>query len=241
MMKKAIKLLVLAGALLSVGALAQFNKSTQFNYYFPAYAAIYTNVTQVDFFNATTGTEGALVQNAISGYYHSTKDGVVACLDAAAANSSAGDSSSPLPTDYTVGGSAASASLSCNFAPNAVTKDQGFTVSGYSNAASVDTDGELLIITNSSSFTVSEEVSGSVSDATIFAIADYVNDTPALEKGNSGKDVTSASFNNGDAYATQYSNAKVIPLLFYASVDVLNAAQVSSAQTMTVTWTVSAP
>ncbi len=234
-MKKAIKLLVLAGALLSVGALAQFNKSTQFNYYFPAYAAIYTNVTQVDFFNATTGTEGALVQNAISGYYHSTKDGVVACLD---------DSSSSLPTDYTVGGSAASASLSCNFAPNAVTKDRGFTVSGYSNAASVDTDGELLIITNSSSFTVSETVSGSVSDATIYAIADYVkgaNGTYALAKDNPGNDVTSASFSDGDAYDTQYSNAKVIPLLFYASVDVLNAAQVSSAQTMTVTWTVSAP
>ena len=232
-MKKAIKLLVLAGALLSVGALAQFNKSTQFNYYFPAYAAIYTNVTQVDFFNTTTGTEGALIANSISGYYDSTKNGVVACLDA----------SSSLPTDYTVGGNATSASLYCNFAPNAVTKDQGFTVSGYSNASNTaDTDGELLIITNSSTFSVGVTVSNNnITNATVYAIPDYIDATPAIANNKSGQDVTAISFSNNDAYSTQYSNAKVIPLLFYASVDVLNAAQVSSAQSMTVTWTVSAP
>jgi len=232
MMKKAIKILVLAGALLSVGALAQFSKQTQFNYYFPAYAAIYTNVTQVDFFNATTGTEGALIQNGISGYYHSTADGVVACLDA---------STSSLPTDYTVNGTASSASLSCNFAPNAVTKDQGFSVSGYPSASSTaDTDGELLVITNSSTFTVDVDVTGTA-DATIYAIPDYINDTPAIANGYSGQDVTGASFTQDYAYSTQYSNAKVIPLLFYASVDVFNAAQVSSAESVTVTWQVSAP
>ncbi len=239
MMKKAIKLLVLTGALLSVGALAQFSNQSTFNYYFPYYAAIYTNVTQVDFFNTNPGTgvyEGALKANSISGYYESTETGVVSCLN---------DSSSSLPTDYTVGGNATSASLSCNFAPNAVTKDQGFSVSGYSNAsATADTDGELLIITNASTFSVNVTVNNNSIDAnvaTVYAIPDYINDTPAIANNKSGQDVTAISFSNNDAYSTQYSNAKVIPLLFYASVDVLNAAQLDTAQSMTVTWTVSAP
>ncbi|WP_456475904.1 hypothetical protein [Oceanithermus sp.] len=231
-MKTTVRILILAGALLSVGALAQFSKQTQFNYYFPTYAAIYTNVTQVDFFNSSTGTQGALVQNGISGYYPSTENGVIACLDAA----------TTLPNSYTIGGTAASASLSCNFAPNAVTKDQGFSVSGYTNASTTaDTDGELLIITNSSTFGVGVEVSGSISDATIFAIPDYIDATPAIANDKSGQDVTAISFSDTDAYATQYSNAKVIPLLFYASVDVFNATALSTADDITVTWTVSAP
>ncbi|WP_456411277.1 hypothetical protein, partial [Oceanithermus sp.] len=78
----------------------------------------------------------------------------VSCLDAATS----------LPATYTVGGSASSPNLTCNFAPNAVTKDQGFSVSGYANASSTaDTDGELLIITNATNFATGVITSGSIS------------------------------------------------------------------------------
>ncbi|XOB98743.1 hypothetical protein ACMC9I_01220 [Deinococcota bacterium DY0809b] len=234
-MKNAIRLLVLAGALLSVGALAQFSKDTTFNFYFPQFAAIYTNVTQVDFFNSTSSTVGALSANSVSGYYPGTKAGVVSCLDAA----------TTLPAAYTVGGSGGSSNLTCDFAPNAVTKDQGFSVSGYTDASSTaDTDGELLIITNASNFTTGVTTSGSISSATVYVIPGYVNNTPAVVEGTNGsgvQNVTVAAFNQNDAYDTQYTFAKVIPLLFYASVDILNTSEITTAESVTVTWTITSP
>ena len=233
MMKNLIKLLVLAGTLLSIGAFAQFKKGTEFNFYFPYYAAIYTNVTQVDFFNTSTstGTEGALYQNGISGYYEGTQSGVVACLNAA----------SNLPTSYTVNGSGGSNTLSCKFAPSYITKDVGFKVNGYNNASKFDTDGELLIITNASTFNVSVSTSGSINSATVNVIPDYIDTTPAIANGKSAQAVSSAQFVNKDAYSTQYRFAKVIPLLFYAEADVLGVSQITTAESMTVTWQVSAP
>jgi len=234
MMKKAIKLLVLAGALLSVGAMAQYSKNTAFNFYFPQYAAIYTNVTQVDFFNPTNGTKGALSDNNVSGYYASSADGIVDCIDAATS----------LPSSYIVGGSGSSANLSCAFAPNAVTKDQGFSVSGYSNASSTaDTDGELLIITNAGHYVTGVSVTGNISDATINVIPGYVDNSANVQdkNGTGAQNVTSASFTENDAYNTDYTFAKVIPLLFYASVNVLNTPEITSAESMTVTWTMTSP
>ncbi|WP_457637336.1 hypothetical protein [Oceanithermus sp.] len=235
-MKNAIKLLILAGALLSVGALAQ---STGYNFYFPAYAAIYTNVDQVDFFNSTVGTEGALYQNSVSGYYEGTAAGVLKCID--------DNLSTFTGSSLDVSGSTSStASITCNFAPDAVTKNTTFSVTGYSNAGSPPTDGELLIITNSSTFNVGVTVnSNGITDATIYAMAGYVDTTPSVQTNNSNglvtSDVTNVAFTQDDAFDTQYTNAKVIPLVFYASVDVLSVGQITTAQSADVTWTASAP
>ena len=232
MMKKAIKLLVLAGALLSVGAMAA--KDTTYNFYFPAYAAIYTNVTQVDFFNSSTGTEGALYQNHVSGYYEGTSAGVLDCID--------DNLSTFTGSDLDVSASTSSSTnLTCNFAPNAVTSDNSFSVTGYSNAGNPPTDGELLIITNSSTFDVSVNVSSnSLQHAEIYAIPAYVDSNKALQ-GGTADDVTNISFDENDALSTQYTNAKVIPLLFYASVDVLSTDAITTTpETVVVTWTASA-
>jgi len=233
-MNKAIKLLVLAGALLSVGAMA--GKGTAFNFYFPAYVAIYTNVTQVDFFNSTSGTEGALYQNEVSGYYEGTSAGVLSCID--------DNLSTFTGTDLDVSGStSSSASITCNFAPNAVTSDSSFSVTGYANAGNPPTDGELLIITNSSTFNVSADVDSTsiTSGETIYAIPAYADNSNSLQGSTTtGDDVNSISFSDADALATQYSNAKVIPLLFYASVDVLNTSEITTAESISITWTASA-
>lgn len=232
-MKNAIKLLVLAGALLSVGAMA--GKGTAFNFYFPAYVAIYTNVTQVDFFS-TTGTEGALYQNEVSGYYEGTSAGVLSCID--------DNLSTFTGNDLDVSGStSSSASITCNFAPNAVTSDNSFSVTGYDNAGDPPTDGELLIITNSSTFNVSADVDSNTiaSGETIYAIPAYADSNGDLQGSTTtGDDVTDISFSNADALATQYSNAKVIPLLFYASVDILNTDPIATAESISITWTASA-
>jgi len=230
MMKRAIKLLVLAGALLSVGALAQ--KNTAYNFYFPAYAAIYTNVDQVDFFNTTTGTEGALYQDQISGYYEGTAAGVVKCLDDNVSTFSSLD----------VSGTSSTASLSCKFAPNAVTKNTTFSVTGYSSTATAPTDGELLIITNSSTFNVGVTVvSNALSSATVYAIPAYADANGGNLVGGTAADVTSISLDENSALSTQYANAYVIPLLFYAEADVLAVSQLTTAESATVTWTASAP
>ena len=231
-MKRTIKLVVLAGALLAAAAMAApSHKSSEFNFLFPQYAAIYTNVTQVNFFDSATGTEGAL--KAVGGYYASTKTALLQCMD----------DSANLPDNYTINGSSTTANLYCSFVPNAITKDQGFSVSGYQGAADPDTDGELLIITNASNFATNVSVSGSITDASIEVIPGYVkSDGSVAGAGDTtAQDVSSAGFVQSQAYDTQYASAKVIPLLFYAQVDVLNVSEITTAETMTVTWGMASP
>ena len=233
-MRKWIPVLTLA--LLSLAS-AQFSQQTKFNFKFPTYIAVFTNVTDVYFFetydSSTTTTEGALVAGGVSGYYSSTATGIVECLE---------NSTSSLPNTYEINGNDTNKSLYCNFAPNNVSKS-GFSVTGYSSAATPPTDGELLIITNSGSYKVWGSSSDSLTSATIYAIPGYVTSSGTVQKANTSTsdmalpgNSTSAYFSQSDAYATQYSFAKIIPLLFYASVDVLNTSEITTAETMTITW-----
>ena len=236
-----MKRLFLVLGIMVFAGLGLAGKSTVFNYKFPAYAAVFTNVDTVEFFTGNTnGVAGTLSDN--TAYYEASQDGVVACIDANA---------SSLPISYTINGSGSSDSLTCKFYPNDVV-NSGFSVKGYtglSPAATSDpdaTDGELLVITNSSTFTVSSSVtSGSApTDVAIKVFPGYQADSDKAVYGKGGsvaaQDVASFSADQTLAFDTDYGFAKVIPLVFFAEVDVLNTSAITS-QTFTVTWNGSAP
>jgi len=239
-----MKRLFLVLGLMTVGAVFAA-RSTDFNFGFPYYAAVFTNVQTVEFFTNSSGNAGTLSDNG--NYYEASASGLVSCLE---------DKASSLPNSYQINGSGgATPSIVCDFYPNSVASDSSFSVSGYTGlspaAASDDdaTDGELLVITNSSSFSVSTSVSGSVpTGMTLKLFAGYQagSDKNVYKKG--GSLATASSLNDFApdatvAFDTEYSFAKVIPLIFFTSVDVLNTAYIDpgTPTTVTVTWNGSAP
>jgi len=219
--------------LLAVPALAAFGNQTVINLNFPRYVVVYTNVTSVSFFSSTTAAAtGALAGQTIGGTtYYTTVD---QCLNAL--NQAGG-----LPSAYSVNATTTqTASATCDFAPNDVVKDSGFSVSGYANAATNDTDGELLIISNdpAATFAVSATPSGTLS-APVYVVPGYVNTSGQISQNSTTtpQDVTTgATFTQADAYTTDYSFARVIPLLFYAQIDPLSTGQLN--ESVTLTWSV---
>jgi len=213
---------------------------------YPAYAAIFTNVSQVDFFTGSTAGGSAIgaFSPSLAGYYPATVSGITDCLSAL---------SSSLPSSYTIGGSSGTPpSLTCNFYPNAVTKS-GFTVSGWTSlttkpAASQPDDGELLVITNSpTSFKVSASVSGTVAGGmTLYAVPGYLATDGSFYKPDqnttvAGKVVSSFSVDQSYAFSTQFSFAKIIPITFYAQNNPLTTSPQSTQQTATITWNGAVP
>ncbi len=218
--------------------------SSGFNFAYPYYAAVFTNVDSVDFFTSASGSAGTLSDN--SNYYEASAAGIAACLE---------DKAGSLPTSYQINGSGGSApTITCDFYPNAVANNSSFRVGGYTSlspAASSDedaTDGELLVITNSSTFSVSASSTDSIpTGITPKVFAGYQASDKAVYKsgGNSAsaKNLAGFSANQSEAFNTEYSFAKIIPLVFYAEVDVFSTAyqDPSSPVTYTVTWNASAP
>ncbi len=237
-----MKRLFLVLGIVTVAGLSFAARSTDFETQFPAYAAVFTNVTTVEFFTNTTGPAGTL--SDASSYYEASADGIANCIET---------NLTSLPTAYEINGSGGSDTLACNFYPNAVS-NSGFSVTGYtglSPAASSDpdaTDGELLVITNSSTFTVSGSVTSGTAPTymTIKVFPGYqASDKNVYKKGGgpaTAQAVTSFSADQTLAFDTNYSFAKVIPLVFFAEVsDVLSTNAQSTLNTFTVTWEGSAP
>lgn len=244
-MKNAIRLLVLAGALLSVGALAQAGNATNFNFNFPAYAFVFTNVDTVTFdFDQTSGTSQL---ESVTGYYEASSAGLAACLDAFLEsdtnNTLDGTGSYTIQTPSTT-------SNTCNFAPTSVTKNSSaFTVDWGSTG---NPDGELLVITNAGGYTVTatfadgdgdwpsglniDIIAGVVSGATIAGAGQNVTSVSL------GSTSTSATFNQNDDYTTQFANAYVIPQLYALQLDVMSASiNTQGTVDASVTYTVTAP
>jgi len=245
-MKNAIKLLVLAGALLSVGALAQAGSATNFNFSFPAYAFVFTNVQTVTFdFSAASGT--SQLEN-VAGYYEASSTGLEACLSALLE----GDANGTLDGtgSYTIQ-SPSTTSNTCSFAPTSIGKYTGaFNVTWGSNG---NPDGELLVITNAGSYTVTATFTDDDSDwpsgLNIDIIAGVVNSGSLSSSSSISLGSTaSATFNQNDDYTTQFSNAYIIPQLYALQLDVMSASinTYDSSNNLitvdaTVTYTVAAP
>jgi len=253
------RLLLVLGLAATAGfSLAQ--RQTTFNFQFPYFAAVYTNVTQVDFFTDDYNGSAALgpsstdyysngtfkTNDGTNTYYVADQKGLVACLD----------DNLTLPSQVqvqnTAGNNSLSTSISCDFVPNKVVDGQGFSVTGYTNIdanARTDnpTDGELLIITNvdpnstNNTFGVNATVSGTVPNGTLYVSPGFVlSDFTLKAKTNSSwkslNNSTSSLFTKSDAYSTNYAKAFVIPLTFkYTIDDVLSASANTNAQ-VTVTW-----
>ena len=224
-MKNAIKLLVLAGALLSVGALAQGAQNWNFN--FPAFAYVYTNTSSVDFdFTADstgtvvyTGTAGQAsklnLQDCISGFVTSSLD--VTAYDTPQSTSSLG---------------------TCEFGPTSVSTS-GYSVNwnGLGSA-----DGSLLVITNSSTYSVTVEADSlppGVTYKVAPAFGDASTSIPFTSIPTTTAGAASLADQEDDLY-TQYTGVYVIPLTFAADVDPTASAATASAVTV-VTYTAYAP
>lgn len=228
MMKNAIKLLVLAGALLSVGAMAQAQQNWNFN--FPTYYYVYTNTASVNFDFTTNSASTSVVYNS----NQATLNNLQTCIG----NIVNGlNTSTAEPKAETTQPASWSSFGTCEFGPTSVSSS-GYTVNwnGLGNA-----DGSLLVVTNASSYQVTA-YADSVPAGVTYKLAAAFGDATSITfktipvgSGNATQIATDA-----DDYYTQYRNVYAIPLTFAADVEpTLNAT--SGVVTTLVTYTASAP
>ncbi len=227
MMKKAIKLLVLAGALLSVGAMAQNTTTQKWNFKFPKYAYIYTNTTAVNFDFTDDTADGTA--STLSLYQKAGSTNLQTCID---------DFVSSLSSDLEANATSSSNIPGCDFAPSGMDKS-GYTVNwGSGNTA----DGSLLVITNASGYTVQVKVDNTVPAGVVYKVA------PKLTSAVTASDFITLSTNDtsfasdSNDYTTQYNSVYVIPLAFAANVSpsAADTSANSSGVDSIVTYTVSA-
>ena len=227
-MKRAIKLLVLAGALLSVGALAQANQTWKFG--FPSYYFIYTNTESVNFdFTATLG-DASVVYNS----NQATINNLESCIETIVntfTNNNEPVAQQNQPTTWTSFGT-------CEFGPTSVTSS-GYSVdwNGLGSA-----DGSLLVVTNASSYKVTVHAD-SVPAGVTYKVAAAFGDASSISFINIPVGASSASglADDSNDYFTQYQNVYVIPLTFAAEVEPTTSATGNTATTTVVTYTASAP
>lgn len=227
-------LLVLAAVTLAGASFAASSKST-FYYQFPTFYGVITNVSSVYFFTDDgSATPGAIEQ---TGLKVASIAELETCFQNAvnAFNNNLTITSSP----------SAYLPLNCEFAPTDVNKGSP-SVTGYSNAASTPTDGEVIVITNDTS---NWQVKGNVSSGSapdfgnVLVAPAYINRDNTLVYKNSdrGSDSwitldtlsNSQAFTNADAYTTNYYYVYAIPLVFKISIKQLTAPTTSSFE---VTW-----
>jgi len=235
MMKKAIKLLVLAGALLSVGALAA-NKTTTFKFSYPEYFYFTTNLAS-ETFDFTASDPGTNPGTATSGYGVATTGNLNTCLDDFITNNL---------SSVTAQDSAGSNTIndSCDFVATD-TNTSGFNVDWASTGETAE--GAILVATNKSSWAVAAKIT------TVFSQVDsYVN--LQLRTGNSAFTNLSnssatniGSLSNGsldNAWYTNYANIYVVPLqykLVLTNPLAIPAISSSSADTAIVTYEAASP
>ncbi len=220
MKKKTLKLLILAGALLSVGALAQANQTWQFGY--PSYAYIYTNTNTVTFDLTDDTTDGTAT--VLSLYDAASLSNLETCIDSLVANISS----------VTASATPASEIGACTFAPSGVSRS-GYTVD-WSNLND-DADGSLLIVNNTGAFDINVSATSLPTGASFMVapkLAGAVADTDFVTISTTSAFL--ADENSG--YDTQYNGVYVVPLSFAASI--VPSTAPTSLTSYAVTYTVSA-
>ncbi len=261
--------LVLGAFLVGASSLAAAESQTIFHFNFPKFAAVFTNVTDVYFFGGSysqtaLGPDQDTNKRTVNSvdYYAATGNGLAKCID-----DNLNLTSSTAVTVQNSAGTDTFSSITCYFAPNQVTKS-GFTVSGYSSPASPPTDGELLIITNTSNDSDSTDTdfvvwpslgsTTSVPFGTLQAYPGYVksdNTLSAFDEDGSSSTThdanwvdlpgsfsgSSPAFTNNVAFYTNYSLARVIPLIFRLKVDDVLSLSASSQADVTIVWNAAAP
>ncbi len=220
-MKNAIRLLVLAGALLSVGVLAQANQTWQFGY--PSYAYIYTNTNTVTFDLTDDTTDGTAT--VLSLYDAASLSNLKSCIDNLVGSLSS----------VTANGTPSSEIGTCTFAPSGVTRS-GYTVD-WSNLSD-DADGSLLIVNNTGAYDISVSATSLPTGASFMVapkLAGAVADTTDFVTIS-----TTSTFlvDETSGYDTQYNGVYVVPLSFAASI--VPSTAPTSLTSYTVTYTVSA-
>ena len=262
--------LVLSALLVGASSLAAAGSQTIFHFNFPKFAAVFTNVTDVYFFGSSysqtaLGPDQDTNKRKVNSvdYYAATGNGLAKCID-----DNLNLTSSTTVTVQNSAGTDTFSPITCYFAPNQVTKS-GFTVIGYNSPASPSTDGELLIITNTSDDSDSADTDfvvwpslGSSSPSVPFgklqAYPGYVKSDNTLsafdEDGSSSTShdanwvdlpgsfsSSSPAFTNNVAFYTNYSLARVIPLVFRLKIDNVLSLSASSQANVTIVWNAAAP
>jgi len=223
MMKKAIKLLVLAGALLSVGAMADANQTWHFS--FPQYAFIYTNVSDVYFDFTNDDQDGDTnITLATSAFDNASLTNLENCINTKVSSISEVTEESSAGTD-SIG--------DCEFARSGLERS-GFTVTWNGG----DADGALLIVTNGSSYNLGVYSNAKPAGVDFeVAPAKTSSSTTGFVTVGDGQSNSASLGNQGKALPTNYANVYVVPLTFAVKVSPAAVSEATDA-TYTVTYTV---
>ena len=239
-MKKAIKLLVLAGALLSVGAMAVSNNTTQtWHFGFPVYAYIFTNVSDVyfDFTNddpdGNTETQDKKLTTAgLTGFNN--------CISQSIVNTAVDGKT--FTAEATPNSDLIDAIDACTFAPSGLKDAGNFSVTwpdadGDSTAESAD--AAILVVTNSSTYRVDASLDSNPNGATFMIARQYSTQIQGASD-FSAFDVSSIITDSNDL-TTNYHNVYAAPLSFAVQVSTSTDAVALDNTTYKVTYTVTAP
>ncbi|WP_148230383.1 hypothetical protein [Marinithermus hydrothermalis] len=229
-MKRRLRLLAFGTVLAAMGAMAQ--SSTDFNFSFPQYAFVYTNLSSVDF-DFTASGSGANPGQAPAADGVATQPNLEACIESILSTTV---SSGSFTANDTAAGTTAFGG-SCTFAPTNVTRS-GFTVD-WGGLASPD--GSLLVVTNMSTWAAK----ASLDAANPFATGGL---TLQVYDGTNYQNVTTTPVNVGvmngtrtNAFYTQYANAYVVPLTYQLVLDDPIGLSPTTNDSATVIYTVGAP
>ncbi len=217
-MKTTVRILILAGALLSAGALAQ-SKTQTWNYNFPQFMALFSSVATVNFDFDGSIADGNTTTNLPARTYPRASSGAVTtCLSGIDPDNGTGTN-----TVETV--NEGSLTASCTFAPSDL--DKNFDVVWSSG----DAEGALITISN-----VTTKIQISVDTDPTSGII--------LQVANSKTSTSEPSFDNITTTATDFitglsAGIHFLPLTFALEVD-LTSVLLSSPETRTVTYTIAA-
>jgi len=224
MMKKAIKLLVLAGALLSVGAMAAGSQSQTWNFNWPQYMAIFSSVATVNFdFNDSINDGNTTTTNLPTRTYpRASSDALLTCL----LNMTDPDQGTGTSNVETI--NELTSPTECTFAPSDL--DKNWDVRWQSG----DSEGALITVSNIKT-KVQVKVESDLPTGFELQVAasktsttepTFQNITTSLEDLNSATNLS--------------AGVNFIPLTFALKVDLSSASVQNSTVNRTVTYTISA-
>jgi len=226
-MKKAIKLLVLAGALLSVGAMAADNDTETWHFSFPDYIFVYSNVSDV-YFDFTTNSpshNGSSTNIPSSALKPASIDNVLNCINSKINGATLNENSSQ-----------ASSGTTCTFAPSEIVGEGNFNVTWSDSGSS---DGALLIATNQTISDIKVSSGGFQNAQPQPTLKVLDKESSNVTQSDNFETVTSGgvSLGTNQLKYTQFKNIYVVPLSYALEVDL--AASSENGDTATVTYTVS--
>ena len=216
-MKTTVRILILAGALLSVGALAQ-SKTQEWNYNFPQFMALFSSVATVNFdFDGSIADGNTTTNLPERAYLRASADAVTDCLSDIDPDNGTGTNNVETVDE-------GSFTASCTFAPSDL--DKNFDV----NWSSGDAEGALITLSN-----VTTKIQISVSADPTSGII--------LQVANSKTSTTEPSFDNITTTATDFitdlpAGIHLLPLTFALEVDLASGPLLSTPESRTVTYTI---